>query len=160
MKSRQQIIKELFETQDIAKRSMHIHMRAVVEGHSISRSQLELLFTIKQDQPTTAKQLAEKLHLTPGAISQFIEELSEQSLVTREVDPGDRRRQLLRLSPEGDKLIRAFDRRRRAIMERVIENLSDEELVIWLKIHQKLISEFKQIHQQHSTTNDPERTDQ
>jgi DNA-binding MarR family transcriptional regulator len=78
MKNRQQIIQDLFDTLDIAKRSMHVHMQTVVAGHNISRTQLELLFTIQHMQPTTAKQLASKLQLTPGAISQLVEELVDQ----------------------------------------------------------------------------------
>jgi DNA-binding MarR family transcriptional regulator len=146
--NRSEITAQLFDTMDVAKRSMHGHMQTVVEGHAISRTQLELLFTIHHTQPTTAKQLAQKLRLTPGAISQLVEELVEQSLIERETDADDRRRQVLRVSTEGDKLIKAFDKRRREIMGRVIQDLSDEELLVWLKIHKKIITEFQSIHKQ------------
>jgi DNA-binding MarR family transcriptional regulator len=148
---RTEIIAKLMDTLDLAKRSMHAHMQTVVEGHAISRTQLELLFTIHVSQPTTAKDLAQKLQLTAGAISQLVEELVEQGLIERETDASDRRRQVLRASANGDKLIKAFDKRRRDIMNRVIQDLSDEELLTWLKIQKQIINEFQSTHQVHIT---------
>jgi len=143
---RQQLIAELFETMDIAKRSMHGHMQTVVEGHAISRTQLELLFTIYHLQPTTAKNLASKLHLTPSAISQLVEELMEQALIRRETDPADRRRQVISLSDEGIAVVKTFEKRRHDVMNKVIANLSDEELVTWLKIQKHIIAIFHEMH--------------
>jgi DNA-binding MarR family transcriptional regulator len=144
--NRSELIAELFETMDIAKRSMHGHMQTVVEGHAISRTQLELLFTIYHLQPTTAKNLAAKLHLTPGAISQLVEELMEQSLIQRETDPSDRRKQVISLTAEGSAVIKTFEKRRHGVMNKVIENLSDEELVTWLKIQKHIIAIFNEMH--------------
>lgn len=147
---RSELIAALFDTMDVAKRSMHGHMQTLVAGHNISRPQLELLFTIHHTQPTTAKDLALKLHITPGAISQLVEELTDQELIRRETDSTDRRRQVLSISAAGDDVIKAFDKRRRDIMSRVIKDLSDEELLTWLKIHQKMINEFQTAHEQHT----------
>lgn len=143
---RTEIITALFDTFDVAKRAMHSHMQTVVEGHGISHSQLELLFTINHTQPTAAKELTQKLQLTAGAISQLVEELVEQSLVERETDSNDRRRQVLRVSTTGNTLIKAFTKRRRELVQQVIEDLSDDELMTWLKIQQKIISEFQALH--------------
>lgn len=143
---RSKLIAELFDTMDIAKRSMHGHMQTIVEGHAISRTQLELLFSIYHLQPTTAKQLAQKLHLTPGAISQLVDELMEQALIQREVDPSDRRRQVISLSSEGTTVVKTFEKRRHDVMNKVIENLSDAELVTWLKIQKHIIAVFHEMH--------------
>lgn len=155
--NRSEIIAELFETMDIAKRSMHGHMQTIVEGHAISRTQLELLFTIYHLQPTTAKQLAAKLHLTPGAISQLVEELMEQSLIQRETDSTDRRRQVISLSTEGTAVVKTFEKRRHDVMNKVIENLTDAELVTWLKIQKHIISIFHEMHPEKDTKPQKER---
>jgi len=144
--NRSKLIAELFETMDIAKRSMHGHMQTIVEGHSISRTQLELLFTIYHLQPTTAKQLAVKLHLTAGAISQLVDELLEQTLIRRRTDPTDRRKQVISLTDEGNSVVKTFEKRRHNVMKQVIETLSDEELVTWLKIQKHIIAIFHEMH--------------
>jgi len=143
---RTELIAELLETMDIAKRSMHGHMQTVVQGHPISRTQLELLFTIYHLQPTTAKQLAIKLHLTAGAISQLVDELLEQALIYRQPDPSDRRKQVISLTNEGREVVRTFEKRRNNVMNQVIENLTDDELVTWLKIQKHIIAIFHQMH--------------
>jgi DNA-binding MarR family transcriptional regulator len=144
--NRSQLIAELFETMDIAKRSMHGHMQTIVQGHAISRTQLELLFTIYHLQPTTAKQLAAKLHLTPGAISQLVEELMDQKLIQRETDPTDRRKQVISLTDEGRAVVKTFEKRRHSVMNQVIENLTDDELITWLKIQKHIIAIFHEMH--------------
>ncbi|MBC7581931.1 MarR family transcriptional regulator [Aeromicrobium sp.] len=141
--NRSHIIASLFDTMDIAKRSMQSQMHSILAGYSISRTQLELLFTIKHSQPVTAVQLAKKLQLTPGAISQLAEELDKQFLIVRAVDQSDRRRQVLIVSPTGIELLRTIDKRRRAVMERVMLELSDAELATWLTINNTMIKEFK-----------------
>jgi DNA-binding MarR family transcriptional regulator len=145
--NRSKIIAELFDTMDAAKRSMHGHMQTVVQGHNITRPQLELLFTIHHHQPTTAKHLAQKLNLTPGSISQSVEDLLDQGLIERQADPTDRRRQVIRVSAEGDKIFKALDKRRHEVMNKVIDHLSDEELLTWLKIQKHLTDVFHQLHQ-------------
>jgi len=146
--TRAELIEALFETMDLAKRTMHGHMQIVLSGCTISRTQLELLFMIRHHQPVTSKELAQKLQLTPGAISQLTEGLDAQFLIKREVDPSDRRKQTLRISPQGNELLKALDKRRREVMKHVMQDLSDEELAVWLRIQQKLTSEFQQLHKQ------------
>lgn len=145
--NRQQVTTDLFDTMDTAKRSMHGQMQVVLKGCNISRTQLELLFTIHHGQPTTAKELAQKLQLTPGAISQLAEELDKQQLIKRHIDPADRRRQSLTVSDAGNDLLKTILKRRRTIMEHVMKDLSDAELATWLKIQQKMIQEFQKLHE-------------
>jgi DNA-binding MarR family transcriptional regulator len=149
-KNRAQLIQALFDTMDIAKRSMHGHMQIVLSGCTISRTQLELLFTIRHMQPVTSKELAQHLQLTPGAISQLTEGLDAQFLIKREVDPKDRRKQTLHISSQGTALLKAIEKRRRDVMEHVMQDLSDDELATWLRIQQKMINEFQQLHKQDS----------
>src|SRR6476469_7990728 len=150
--SRAHIIDELLETIDVAKRSMHGHMQMVVEGHSISRTQLELLFTVQHLQPTTAKEIAIMLNLTAGAISQLLDELTNQNLVDREADPADRRKHVIRISDAGNDIMKGLTKRRHDVMQKVIVNLSDEELKTWLKIQKQIIDVFQELH--HNKTSD------
>ena len=143
---RQQLIDSLFETMDIAKRVMHGRLHVITSDFALSRTQMELLFTIKQLQPIGSKQLAQKLQLTPGAVSQLSESLSNQMLIERETDTQDRRRHILRVSTQGLSLLKTIEKRRRTVLEHVMQDLSDEELTIWLRIQQKMISEFQAIH--------------
>jgi DNA-binding MarR family transcriptional regulator len=79
-------------------------------------------------------------------VSQVIEALANRKLIQRETDPTDRRRQVLRLSAKGDGLVQKLDKHRRDVMHRVIKDLSDDELATWLKIQQKIMTEFQSVH--------------
>jgi DNA-binding MarR family transcriptional regulator len=145
MMTREEIITELFECMNIAKRGMHTRLRTIIGDLPVSPTQLELLLTIKHLQPVSFKKLAAQLQLTPGAISQVADGLNQQELITRETDASDRRIQTLKLSKKGDELLQAIDTRRHNITERVVQDLTTDELAVWLRIQRKMIAEFQQV---------------
>jgi len=54
----------------------------------------------------TPAELARVLHLDPSTITGVVRRLSDRKLITREGDPSDRRLARLRLSAEGERLLR------------------------------------------------------
>ncbi|HEX7368557.1 MAG TPA: MarR family transcriptional regulator [Candidatus Saccharimonadales bacterium] len=141
--SREQIISELYERMGALKRSMHMYMQAALEQCPVSHSQIELLSTIKHLQPVSFKQVAQQLCLTPGAVSQLADPLIDQEFISRETDPNDRRMQCLRLSKKGEKVLQTIEKRRQAGMNHVIESLTTEELTVWARVQEKLITHLK-----------------
>jgi DNA-binding MarR family transcriptional regulator len=131
---------------DIAKRNLRGKMLSITSGKNISHAQLEVLFSIHSRQPINPTELATRLSMTPGAVSQLIDVLEDQRLITRQTDPDDRRRQVLTVSHRGVTLMKSIERRRRTVMENVIKDLTDEELQLWLKIQKKIINEFQKAH--------------
>jgi DNA-binding MarR family transcriptional regulator len=140
---RDELIRTLFDGMDATKRGMYAQLQAVNRTLPIPRSQLELLIAIRHTQPISFKELAKQLYLTPGAISQLAEGLEQQAFIIRRADPNDRRIQCLEVSKKGDKLLQTVSKRRRSIMEAVVQELTDEELEIWVRVQQKLIKQFQ-----------------
>ena len=143
--TRKDIIQELFDCMNIAKRGMYTRMRTLTSDLPVSQTQLELLFTIKHLQPISFKQLAAQLQLTPGAISQLADSLDHHGLIERQADQNDRRTQHLQLSEAGDKLLQTVEKRRQETMQRVVQGLTTDELTVWLRIQQKMIAEFQTV---------------
>lgn len=50
--------------------------------------------------------LVKQLHMSPGYVSRLIDQAEAESLISRQADPQDRRAQLIKLTPSGE---RAFD---------------------------------------------------
>ena len=50
--------------------------------------------------------LVNQLHMSPGYVSRLIDQAETDGLISRQTDPRDRRAQLIKLTPEGE---RAFD---------------------------------------------------
>lgn len=62
----------------------------------------------RDGQPLTARQLADSLHLSPGAVTYLVDRLTATGHVRRDTDPTDRRRVLLRFSEHGREVAAEF----------------------------------------------------
>jgi MarR family transcriptional regulator, multiple antibiotic resistance protein MarR len=141
---RDELIRAIFENMEVTKRGMHAQLHAINKLLPIPRAQLELLVSIEHMQPVSFKDLAKQLYLTPGAVSQLAEGLEQQGYIARKADPNDRRVQCLETTKRGDKLLQDVSKKRRAIFEAVLKELTDEELEIWLRVQQTLVKQFQQ----------------
>jgi DNA-binding MarR family transcriptional regulator len=61
---------------------------------------MNLLFVLSQSEGISVAQLAKRLQVTSGAVSQTVDILREAGLVTSEVNPADRRGRFLRLTSD------------------------------------------------------------
>ena len=144
---RDELLSLIYENMSATKRLMHSRMHALVGNCAISRSQMELLFTLRhlhKSRPTS-KQLAAHMHMTPGAVSQLLDGLAEQGLVIRTADPADRRAQTLQVSETGLAAIRDIEKRRHELMHQVMQQLTTEELQVLLRVQEKLTEQLAQI---------------
>ena len=134
---REAIIKRIFETSEAMKRGMYGHMLSYFQHLPVSRSQLEVLSAIKYMQPVSSKELANQLHLSPGAVSQSVDALEQDGYIVRKADAKDRRIQYLTLTPQSTQLLQDIDNQRKELLGRVMQELSLEELEVWLKVQSK-----------------------
>lgn len=142
MNKREELTNQLMETMQAMKRGMHAYQQAHAQDYPLSHAQAELLFTIRHSQPVSAKDLAKKLNMTPGAISQFVEGIEQQGFLERRTSETDRRVQYLHISAKGEELIKRFEQQRHQMMKTIIHDLTDEELEVWLRFQQKMIAYF------------------
>ena len=71
------------------------------ERHKLSTSAWRALAVIAHFEPLSAAMLSEHTRLDPSKVSRAIETLVARKLLTREKDPADQRRAVLRLTPRG-----------------------------------------------------------
>ncbi|HSX42793.1 MAG TPA: MarR family transcriptional regulator [Candidatus Saccharimonadales bacterium] len=141
---RTELIERLFASMDQTKRVMHAQLHAILGRMvPISRAQLELLTLIHYARSIRAKDIARQLYMTPGAVSQLAEGLAEQGLIIRRTDEKDRRIQWLEVTQKGESLLQDVEMRRREIMQPIFQELTDEELEVWIIIQQKLVEQFQ-----------------
>jgi DNA-binding MarR family transcriptional regulator len=141
--SRQELIRNILENMNAMKRSMFAQLHTGAHQLPIPRGQLELLIAICHLQPVNSKALAQKLYLTPGAVSQQVEGLEQQGYIVRRSDPNDRRIQSLQTTTSGETLVETIMQHRRKVMEQVMQDLSDEELRVWDGIQTRLIERYR-----------------
>ena len=67
--------------------------------------------------------LVNQLHMSPGYVSRLIDQAETDGLISRQTDPRDRRAQLIKLTPEGE---RAFDEFVPPVLEVLDETIYSE----------------------------------
>jgi DNA-binding MarR family transcriptional regulator len=142
--SRANTLQLIFDNWGPMKRSIHVYLLRHFGDLGLSPAQLEILKTIHCSQPLSHKVLAQKMQLTPGAVSQLLEVLEQGKLVSRSTDPKDRRVAYLSLSAKGEQKIEEFHQVAKQLLNNVFSQLDDAELTAYLHAQQKLIEHLAQ----------------
>ena len=81
--------------------------------------------------------LAERLRVTPRSVTEVVDALIRQDLVSRELDPSDRRAMIIELTPAGHTMAGEISERRRAHTESVLGGAltADEERQLVALLH-------------------------
>lgn len=103
-------------------------LRREVHALGVTGGQVALLIQIRKHEGIGARELAELERVSPAAMSGYIDRLEKAGLVTRVRDERDRRRQVLTLSDEAERVLRSVRSRRTAWLANRLERLSPEDL--------------------------------
>ena len=104
-------------------------MRMQVWEHmGLSLPQLRILFRVRSRPGIDLGGLAAELSISASAASQQVEKLVERGMLLRRPDPNDRRRLSLELTERGRLATRAVSTAAHAYLQRLLDNLSDDEL--------------------------------
>jgi DNA-binding MarR family transcriptional regulator len=77
----------------------------------VTANELQCLYVLDHQGPSTAGELARRVNLTSGSASRMIDRLVAHGYVTRAPDPGDRRRVLVAANREAiDRVSEYYDR--------------------------------------------------
>lgn len=126
-REREDLLQELIERMMSVMRK--VRHDSLPSGPALSPPQAHILhsITMKKD-GASVSELAERMGVTPGAITQFVNGLVEQDLVVRENDPDDRRVVRLKLTRTARN---QFEKLRREYLEsaaRTFDVLSVEDI--------------------------------
>jgi len=94
----------------------------------ISPAQVSLLVAIKYTPSIGVRELAARERVTPPAMSNHVDRLERDGLVSRTPSASDRRRVGLTLTDEGQRMLRRVRSRRTAWLATRLRGLSAEEL--------------------------------
>jgi DNA-binding MarR family transcriptional regulator len=103
--------------------AMKEHVESVAKEFDLTLSQLDAMKNLGES--CSQRELAQRLHFDASNVTDIVDRLEERGLVSRTVDPSDRRVRRLVLTPEGEAVHRKiFDR---AIAEAPINSLTRAE---------------------------------
>lgn len=105
--------------------------REYAPGTALYMREIHFLVALGPDGPASVSSLAQKLEVTLGAVSQMAARLEKKGCVTRTPDPKNRRRTLVSLTEEGQRLYREhldYDQANLARLAAFFSDFSDAEL--------------------------------
>jgi DNA-binding MarR family transcriptional regulator len=104
--SREQLVREFIGAVRAAQTAVDLVDEAVAEYLGIHRTDARCLDILDQEGPMTAGHLAERAHMSPGAMTTLLDRLERKGFARRRRDTTDRRRVLVEVTPELRQLAR------------------------------------------------------
>ncbi|MEH7613157.1 MarR family winged helix-turn-helix transcriptional regulator [Gottfriedia acidiceleris] len=109
-----------------------------MNSHGVTATQFFVLMYLRKKESCKISEIAEMMGVKPSAVSFMIDRLEHNDFVYREHDKKDRRVVNIMLTEEGIKKLDSVIKDRKEIFEGFLFNLSDEELLQFAKITEKL----------------------
>ena len=104
------------------------HLRREIHSLGVTGGQASLLFTIQRQPGIGVRELAAFERMSAPGMSKYVGRLEAAGLIVREPSDEDRRRIGLRVSPEGERVLRSVKSRRTAWLAARLKQLSEAEL--------------------------------
>jgi DNA-binding MarR family transcriptional regulator len=104
------------------------HLRREIHSLGVTGGQASLLFTIQRQPGIGVRELAALERMSAPGMSKYVGRLEADGLIVREPSDEDRRRIGLRVSPEGERVLRSVKSRRTAWLAARLWELSEAQL--------------------------------
>jgi DNA-binding MarR family transcriptional regulator len=104
------------------------HLRHEIHSLGVTGGQASLLFTIQRHPGIGVGELAALERMSAPGMSKYVARLEASGLIDREPSSEDRRRIGLRISAEGERVLRSVKSRRTAWLAARLRGLSEAEL--------------------------------
>lgn len=121
-----------------ASRAVEAHSTRSIARFNMGATDFAVLEALFHKGPLTLKQLREKVLLTSGSMTTAVDRLEARGLVARHDDAKDRRARIIRLTPEGRKLIECAFSDHSDDMETALAAFSNEDRAALLPLLRRL----------------------
>ena len=112
---------------------------ASVQKHGLTIPQFEVLSTLAVAECTNQQELADRLQVTKGNLVGLIDRLTEKGWVERQVTPGDRRVNRVRITAHGKQLFDKALPEQLGIVDSMMSQLTKDDLQSLRSLLEKLI---------------------
>ena len=107
--------------------------------------QVQVLALVRATPDLTGQELARVLDVTTPTTSGIVDRIASRGWLERREDPTDRRRSLLRVTPEGEAVLTALEDPPRRARARLLEGLAVEELDDLARLVDRMLEVGRQV---------------
>src|ERR1700756_1718632 len=122
------------------------------------RALLHVMVAETDGRPITSGELRQRMGLSGAAITYLVDRMMASGHITRQSDPADRRKVILRYSDSGLATARAFFAPLGAHSHEAMQGLSDEDLCAASRVFTALIAAMRRYQDDLSSSKAPERS--
>jgi len=141
MSEKEQLLQQVMTNMTTGHRLMIACMQRF--KRSTTASQTEALAIVYYNGPLTLKKLAAQMQLTPGSISQLVEQLERLEFVTRTPSTTDRRVTHVAITKQGAAEMSRIQTQKEDLFKNVYKDLSVDEARTMVKVQEKMIAYLK-----------------
>ncbi len=120
----------------------HIKKELKKENLSLSPGQMGILLALDKEGQTVMGMLSQILDMDNAALTRLVAGLEKRKLVTREINPENRRQILVTITPQGLEQAGVLKPIVRATNDLIGHGFSQEEMAIYKKINQTILDRF------------------
>lgn len=114
------------------------HPHSFGEAGPLTPSEIHTIDAIGEERGVLMNELANRLHVTKGAVTQIIVRLEDKKLVERTPNPNDSRSMIVSLTEKGKSAFRAHEEIHLKFYEDLSSQLDEREIEIFEKCIEKL----------------------
>ena len=118
-------MKSIFAKLDEINYALLHHYEEII-GHNLTPKQALVLEHVHRHSTLSVSELASKMNVTPGAISQLLAKLEQQQYIVRSINPKSRREIFVTLGENGTDLYQAYEKIDQKIVDKYYSKLSPE----------------------------------
>lgn len=123
-----ELIKTIIEKQRIVKRYLQQDDPDAWLEVGLTIAQIKCMLVIASEKSMNFRALAKVLKVSPSNVTDVVDGLVEQQLVTRKENPEDRRMSMLELTEKGIKFVSGLREKRDTQVSEVLKDLPESEL--------------------------------
>jgi DNA-binding MarR family transcriptional regulator len=121
------------------------HMKPAKQHESdincpVSMPQMQVLFAVYHNDKITVSELANRLGITPGAITQVVDMLIEQNFIERQKSETDKRTVFVAFTKDGKERFLAMKKEHLARLLPLFDALTDDELQTMVNLQKKIVA--------------------
>ena len=142
MKKTQALINELLV--DVFNHILSIEEAELIKaGIKLSINEVHILEAVKNAEYPTMTNIAKKLRITTGTLTTSIDRLVQKKYVVRDNDENDRRKVLIRLTPNALEVLKAHETFHSKMIEALLEDMKIDEDEVLIKSLESIAEFFR-----------------
>jgi DNA-binding MarR family transcriptional regulator len=124
-------------------RNCNIKEEYFASSFNLSPTEVRFLKLFAVSSTYSIKELRDRLKLTPGRITHILSSLEAKKLISRTLDPNDKRVIIVNLLPKAAPLISNLQQNYHELHNRILQNVKEEEMEKILSSLEILVDVFK-----------------